>query len=380
MHIFAEYPLIKYICSLLGVSMIVCTGPFMGLTMGIYILWFIFIDNAQDKNIIFHPESNLSKYFTPYFSKLVRYTQDAFVVNLIIIEGILLPILFFTILYITTSNELSITAHISVWYCYNFIRIGPASQHFAYVHTLCHKEGHTHCGIFVGSFSKIPNNIFNFWIGLFYGLMPGYGPRDNIINYFAYIVQFSLYHTNLSSVVKFFMGGKAMRKYVSRIIFGIVYYWFFHMLVYYLSGYNGQFVFWYLTYPIFEAIIFLSAVNWSWHLFISPKDKSNQFVGSLTLLNGPGNVLHEDYHVVHHQYPAHHWSTHPQLFEKRRSEYIQNKASVFQQTHAMELFYFAVTKQYRKIAEKYDKQFLPNNIAMKEIEQLIKTRITSILY
>jgi hypothetical protein len=29
-----------------------------------------------------------------------------------------------------------------------------------------------------------------------------------------------------------------------------------------------------------------------------------RYVLSITILGGPFNVLHEDYHVVHHQYPG----------------------------------------------------------------------------
>lgn len=163
-------------------------------------------------------------------------------------------------------------------------------------------------------------------------------------------------------------------------IFGVTYYWFFIFSCLSLSGYNYKFIFFYLIYPMFEGMIFLAMVNWSWHSFIDPNNFENEYVSSLTIFDGPSNVLNEDYHVVHHQYPAYHWSFHPNLFLKHKQEYIDNKASVFKQTHAVQIFYFGVTRQYHKIAKKYHKQFLPKNITQKELIQLIKIRLRTTFY
>eukprot|EP01083_Nonionella_stella_P313375 1124707_1 len=405
MHPFAQYPPIKYLCAVIGLFTVMFIGPLMGLTMGVFVLWFIFINDAKETGIIYHPQSRLSTFCANYYSRFVRHKEDVFVGNLVLIQGIVLPLLFFVILYVTRHYELPLVAHLLIWYVYTFARVGPAAQHFAYVHTLAHKEGHS-VGIFTFAWyplRQFVNNAFNWWIGLFYGLMPGtysYGHsinhhsfnnlegdlistgwdvRDNIMNWFAYLVQFALYHLNITSFVKFYVAKKT-RRYAKNMIVGMTWYWSFHVIVYIVSGYNATFVFWYLTYPIFEGLIFLSGVNWAWHMFVDPTDHHNEFVGSITLLNGPGNVLHEDYHVVHHQYPAHHWSTHPRLFEKRKTEYYKNNASVFQQTHAMEIFFYGITRQYDKIAQKYDKSFLPKSMTRTQLVDLIKCRVRETFY
>ena len=36
---------------------------------------------------------------------------------------------------------------------------------------------------------------------------------------------------------------------------------------------------------------------------------------AITILNGTINVLNEDAHVVHHQYPGTHWTNHPRLLK-----------------------------------------------------------------
>ena len=57
----------------------------------------------------------------------------------------------------------------------------------------------------------------------------------------------------------------------------------------------------YVLFPVAEAGILLAAVNWSWHAFLEPSDPENEYVQSITILDGAINVLEEDFHVVHHQ-------------------------------------------------------------------------------
>jgi hypothetical protein len=102
-----------------------------------------------------------------------------------------------------------------------------------------------------------------------------------------------------------------------------------------------------------EATLLLSAINWSWHCFLDP-DIDNHYSSSITILGGDDktNILNEDYHVVHHQCPGAHWSTHPTKFEKHRAEYAANKATIFNNTHAIEIYFFAILKKYDLFAER----------------------------
>merc|ERR1711988_1883637 len=72
----------------------------------------------------------------------------------------------------------------------------------------------------------------------------------------------------------------------------------------------GTFATAYLLYPFLENVVLLACVNWSWHAFNNPNDPEDEYVGSVTILDGPINVLNEDFHVVHHQYPGEHWTKH----------------------------------------------------------------------
>ena len=169
--------------------MLVSFGPFMAITMGPFVPWFVYVNNAKDESIWFHPYSNLSNHCRKYYSKFVRHTEDVFVLNIIIIQGIILPFLFLCIICITRYYELPFYLHFVLWYLYTFLRVGPASMHFAYVHTLAHKEGHTRSGIFTFNskvLNTVTNNCFNWWIGLFYGLMPGTYAYGHSINHHGF--------------------------------------------------------------------------------------------------------------------------------------------------------------------------------------------------
>jgi hypothetical protein len=124
-------------------------------------------------------------------------------------------------------------------------------MNFAYVYTLCHKEGHTaaaRTGLWHAPYDKrgIFRYIFNWWIGLFYGVLPasfaighsvnhhrynnGPGdvistsdkPRDSFTALICYLPRFMLYATNVSTVWQFLQEGQ--HKVAKNAIFGSIYY------------------------------------------------------------------------------------------------------------------------------------------------------------
>merc|ERR1719478_2002951 len=130
-------------------------------------------------------------------------------------------------------------------------------------------------------------------------------------------------------------------------IIGTVYFvaWYVgHWLV------NPTFAHCYVLFPFFENVLLLACVNWCWHAFLNPEDPEDEFVGSVTIIDGPINVLNEDYHVVHHQYPGAHWTEHPELAQKHWKEYENVRGSVFRGTHAFEIFGMVLAGDYEMLA------------------------------
>jgi len=247
-------------------------------------------------------------------------------------------------------------------------------------------------GMFKNPYNPILRNVFNWWCGIFYGIMPSsfaYGhtrnhhkynnsprdvvttgdrPRDNFSNFIRYIPRFGSYAVNISTVIEFWADKNY--PYVFKMIWGTVYYWIFVSMIYKM---HSTFAVAYCIYPLLENILILSAINWSWHSFIDPDDPDNEYAMSITLLDGPVNVLNEDYHVVHHQYPAHHWTENPKLYKKHRDEYLSRKPTIFRGSHVMEIFFLVILKKYKEMAEKFVD--LTDKMTLKEKEELLISRL-----
>lgn len=368
----------------LGILFVLCSLPFVAINVGSAVLW-DFIDPITLR---------LGKKFTqllePIGVRVARHPKDGWMLAVLILQAVLLPLLFAWNLYATLNDGLSITR---VW-MYHLLRIGPYFQTFAYAYTMCHKEGHVKViGMWKKPYSSFLSKVWNWWIGLFYGVMPStfavghtvnhhrYDndekdiittwdyPRDSFSNYLAYLPRFLAYHMNMSVIVQFVREGEY--NLALHTLWGTVYYFVFYGVISYI---HPTFAFVYLVYPLVEAGLLLSAINWAWHCFVDP-DENNFFAYSITIFDGlPNtNILNEDYHVVHHQYPAVHWSEHPRLYEKHKQEYIDNQATIFRGTHAMEVFFLAILKQYDVFAEKFVD--LNDKMTHEQKLQLVKTRI-----
>lgn len=247
---------------------------------------------------------------------------------------------------------------------YNVFRIGPMYAHFAHVYTLSHMEAHHRGKLFMTSMSNPVSNVFNFWIGLFHGVLPGtfteshqhnhhrwnndindvYStagyPRDSLWNFARYIVVWFCYASNISSMW-YFAGIKRWDRFF-RTLIGTSYYVGFLMLSNYTFG--STFTLVTLVYPFVEGNILLSLVNWGWHMFLQG---DNDFVNSTTIENGEEFIFSEEYHVVHHQAPGLHHTKYAGMFEKHEAEGKYDL--VFQNVNLFELVFSCLFKNYDRV-------------------------------
>lgn len=114
--------------------------------------------------------------------------------------------------------------------------------------------------------------------------------------------------------------------------------------------FNFWFGFGYLLLPHLSAIIFLAAINYTWHAWTDPSDPKNIYKNSITVLSGHYNVYNEDYHVEHHKRPQTHWQEYPVNYQKHLKEYAQNRAIIFYDTQAFEIFFWILFGAYDKMA------------------------------
>ena len=380
----------EWISFIMGAIMLLLVGPPVGLVVFASMLWEA-LDRGFDGGF-WDSKKELSGFLfarflpwltrttQPFHERFVKKPQDAYMINNIIAYGVIVPCMFLACAWNALQNSNSSSSHrmTSLWvlFVYHLVRIGPFFMNFAYVYTLCHKEGHAaYTGLFAKEYndSIFLRNIFNWWIGMFYGVLPAtfkYGhsinhhihnnnehdvittsdkPRDNFFNWVAYLPRYVLYAVNISTVRQFAHEGNW--KVVYKVVFGSVYFFVWLGLVAYVVG--PVFALAYVAFPFFEASLLLAAINWSWHAFVDPNDPSNEYIQSITILDGTINVLNEDAHVVHHQVPGAHWTTHPMHQQKVWDKYIENRASVFRKTHAFEVFGMSVARDYDALAMKF---------------------------
>lgn len=373
----------EWICFITGLIILVCCGPPVGAVIFAAMVW-----EACDRNFrggFVDSKCELSGFIfakcVPWLeqttrkfnSKFVKRSDDAYMVNCIVAYGVIVPMLFGACAWYTYTNHGRINYGLA--FLYHLVRIGPFFMNFAYVYTLCHKEGHSRSGLYSQPYnnSVFIRNVFNWWVGMFYGVLPAtfaYGhsinhhrynngpldiistadkPRDSFVNWVAYLPRYLLYAVNVSTIQQFWSEGNY--KVVRKTFVGTVYFFIWLAINAYVI--SPTFCIAYVAFPFFEATLLLSAVNWSWHAFLDPNDPTNEYVQSITILDGCINVLNEDFHVVHHQVPGAHWTDHPKHVQKLWDQYIENRASCFRTTHAFEIFGMSVARDYDALASKF---------------------------
>ena len=162
------------------------------------------------------------------------------------------------------------------------------------------------------------------------------------------MLQFRTTYTNITPIYSFYVNNN--KKDLIMMVIGNLYYISF---ISFFASYSIKFSLVYIIYPFLEASFLLAIVNWSWHAFIDPENPKNEYVLSITILDGTYNILNEDYHVVHHKYPSAHWSNHQQLYLRDIENYKKNKAIIFKNIHAFQLFIYIMLKRYDWLSDHF---------------------------
>lgn len=254
---------------------------------------------------------------------------------------------------------------------YHVLNYGPYFAFFSQVATLIHKEGHEPKGLFKPGFGLL-NKFFGYFLAPLYGHVPeGYpmghmrihhkfdnAPEDvtstvyydrrHASRFMIYLFEFALFWTGISIVGHHLAKGKT--KEARKMITGMV---LFYGLMVVVMAFDPLFGFAYLLLPHLSSIIFLAAINYTWHAFTDPEDPRNTYKNSVTLLEGQYNVYNEDYHVEHHLRPQTHWTEYPINFAKHREDYIRHKAIIFRDTQAFEVFFLIQLGNYDKMVKHF---------------------------
>jgi fatty acid desaturase len=133
----------------------------------------------------------------------------------------------------------------------------------------------------------------------------------------------------------------------------------------------------YWVFPHAEAIVLLCAISYLWHAFVEESDPGNQYVNSVTILNGLDNVWNEDYHVVHHHSPSTHWTDMPQHFEEHKHLYAACTATIFRDTEQGMLLKWLFEQNWDQMASHFVD--LNNKLTHEEKKALIIRRLSVVV-
>ena len=208
-----------------GLCFLVPFGPFVVWQVFWCTIWELAdkytIGLSHDKGIIARQVEKIN----PFLARFTRNPKDGFVVMLLFYLGAFFPALFFHELYHAYTFGFSIKRCLA----FNLFRIGPQYANFMWVYVMCHKEGHCIGGSLLkrGVMDTLFGGAFNYWVGMFHGVVPGvftvshihnhhkydndendvystaFRPRDEFTSWVKYVTEWMLYATNVSSFLFF---------------------------------------------------------------------------------------------------------------------------------------------------------------------------------
>jgi len=258
-----------------------------------------------------------------------------------------------------------------LFFTYHFLRVGPRMRLFAHVHVLVHKEGHERSALFKDQFWFL-NGLTTWFIGSLYGIVPMTyhtfhnkihhsltgGVRDMTTSldldrsypssFFLYLPRFICFWNGISCVGQFL--ALSEWELAKKMWIGWSSYHTFAALIFFVDP-RICLALW--LYPQIESAIFLAGVSYVWHAWVDPNCPDNEYVNSLTILNGKDNIFQEDFHVEHHRSRLTHWTEYPLCFEQFKDEYAKEMATIFENTEQGEVLYLTLFGRFDSLAEKF---------------------------
>ena len=274
---------------------------------------------------------------------------------------------------------------------YNVMNYGPYFAFFSQVATMIHKEGHAAKGHFKKPL-QVFNNMHGHFLSFLYGHVPQGYPmghmrihhkhdnapddvtstvfydRSHAARFLIYLFEFALFWTGISVANYHYKKGK-MKEFRKMAAGMLAFYGLIAVTMYV----NFWFGFAYLVIPHMSCIFLLAAINYTWHAWTDPTEPKNIYKNSITILDGQYNVYNEDYHVEHHKRPQTHWEEYPVNFEKHLDDYKKNRAVIFQDTQAFEVFFLILFSDFDKMADKFVD--LNGDMSRDDIKALLRERL-----
>ena len=375
--------------------LLLITIPWLTVVIALTMLWYGMVGWSYRTALAKWFGNNMSAVALWVGKRILRDERDSPYLFSYFGIGILAPVLFFGSYYVqVTYLDANMSWGWKNWLAalaYNLLNYGPYFAFFSQVATMIHKEGHSAKGIFKGPFT-IFNNLHGNFLAFFYGHVPQgypmghmrihhkhdnapedvtstvYYDRSHASRFLIYMFEFALFWSGISVAAYHFRKGKM--KEFGKMALGMLAFYGVIAAVMYINFWFGVA---YLVIPHLSCIFLLAAINYTWHAWTDPSEPKNIYKNSITLLEGQYNVYNEDYHVEHHKRPQTHWREYPINYAKHIEEYKANRAIIFRDTQAFEVFFLILFSDYEKMADKFVD--LNGDMTREDIIALLKHRL-----
>lgn len=222
------------------------------------------------------------------------------------------------------------------------------------LYAISHREGHNP-KLYKPWIRNTVGNIFENWLGLFYGSVPnnfttthisihhrldaGMGDtlycwdlqRCSWTDFTLYLSRSLVHMSGFSGLYQFSTSARRYdRGNLLKLFRGVVYYWIlFPAGIIWLT--SVSFYCWIVLQPLMCMTFFIGLVNWGFHTFIENDEKGHRVscVESITIHGGEDDYFGEDDHMTHHNAGHVYWLDLPEHQAKQHEEWAKQKASVF---------------------------------------------------
>lgn len=386
---------LKYALFLLATSVLLLPIPWLVVVIALTMLWVGIIGWTYKTAPARWLSEKLNAGALWLARKILKDERDSPYLFSYIGIGIYAPLLFigsyyFQVVYLDANNHWGWENWLAAL-ASNVLNYGPYFAFFSQVATMIHKEGHTPKGMFKKPF-EVFNNFHGHFLSLLYGHVPQGYPmghmrihhkhdnaaedvtstilynRSHAARFLIYLLEFAFFWTGISVAHYHYKKGK-MEEF-RKMVFGMLAFYGFMAAVMYINFWFG---FAYLLIPHLSCIFLLAAINYTWHAWTDPSEPKNIYKNSITVLDGQYNVYNEDFHVEHHKRPQTHWREYPVNYAKHIDEYKKNRAVIFRDTQAFEVFFLILFNDFEKMADKFVD--LNGDMSREDIIALLKHRL-----
>jgi len=272
-----------------------------------------------------------------------------------------------------------ITYHHLPWWLiavYNFQWVGFGGRAMGAAYVFAHREGHNTM-IYAKWIRYFLGNVFENWIGLFYGGVPyNFSTTHNSLHHrldasvgdtlycwdlersswtdFTFYASRGCFHMSGFAAMRQFLQSKRKidrNYYLPRLVKGLVLYWVVWPAVVLYSFRSVTFYFFIILQPFLCMTFFINLINWGFHAFLD--DHESPTVESVTLVGSDDDYFGEDDHMAHHLYPSVFYTELEEHQKHQHAKWSLAKASVFQGPDAASFGLLVLCKGWAVLGKRY---------------------------